>query len=483
MMRTFSTPRRLGIILISICITMGLFSCGKDDPVGSKSSEKKIKSFVINTLSPAATGTINEETKTISVIVLAGTDLKNLVPTISVSDKASISPSSGLAQDFTAPVVYTVTAEDGSTAKYTVTVNSGTATTLPDNISENTTLKDLGLPVDYVVEGILWIDGNAQFKIEPGVTIMFASSHSRIIIGDNAGLIAKGTPDKHITFRGPLNNNTKGSFSGIEIRSNRSDNVMEFVDIINAGSDSDDGVLKIAYEAKLKMSNCLIDGSLSYGVRCNDGVISEFKNNIIKNCDKAPIISGYLLGVIAIDGSNKFESNKQNIIIVENSHGNKTESTLNNIGIPWQFESGYFVENVFTIQAGAKLIFDIDRSLVISDKGAIVAKGTADKPISFVSTKNKAGAWKGIKINTRWDNILENCIIDGGGADDNEGNLYIHEDAVVTLNKNTFSNSSNYGISRFQKDGDKVKGSGNIFTNCAKGNVFNREDESKSDNL
>jgi hypothetical protein len=44
------------------------------------------------------------------------------VPTIAISDKASISPDNSLVQDFTNPVVYTVTAEDTSTETYTVTV-------------------------------------------------------------------------------------------------------------------------------------------------------------------------------------------------------------------------------------------------------------------------------------------------------------------------------------------------------------------------
>ncbi|WP_075557574.1 PCMD domain-containing protein [uncultured Parabacteroides sp.] len=49
--------------------------------------------------------------------------LAALVPTIKVSDKATITPASGVAQDFSSPVTYTVTSEDGIVmAKYTVSV-------------------------------------------------------------------------------------------------------------------------------------------------------------------------------------------------------------------------------------------------------------------------------------------------------------------------------------------------------------------------
>jgi flagellar hook assembly protein FlgD len=80
---------------------------------------KEITSFSF--AAPAATGVINEADKKIAVTVPFGTDVTNLTPTI-VHTGASITPASGTPQDFTNPVVYTVTAEDGTTAQYTVTV-------------------------------------------------------------------------------------------------------------------------------------------------------------------------------------------------------------------------------------------------------------------------------------------------------------------------------------------------------------------------
>ena len=66
---------------------------------------------------------IDSDEKTVHAIVSYGTDLTELVPTITVSLGATISPESGVVQDFTAPVVYTVTAQDGTTSvEWTVTV-------------------------------------------------------------------------------------------------------------------------------------------------------------------------------------------------------------------------------------------------------------------------------------------------------------------------------------------------------------------------
>ena len=53
----------------------------------------------------------------------AGTDVTALVPTCTVSAGATTSPASGTSRDFTTPQSYTVTADDGSTRIYQVTVN------------------------------------------------------------------------------------------------------------------------------------------------------------------------------------------------------------------------------------------------------------------------------------------------------------------------------------------------------------------------
>ncbi|MHB9294136.1 hypothetical protein Holit_03262 [Hollandina sp. SP2] len=70
-------------------------------------------------VSPPAIGTIDGTN--ITVTVPFGTDLTSLTPTITIAG-VSVSPASGTAQDFSSPVTYTVTAEDNSTAVYTVRV-------------------------------------------------------------------------------------------------------------------------------------------------------------------------------------------------------------------------------------------------------------------------------------------------------------------------------------------------------------------------
>jgi hypothetical protein len=89
-------------------------------------STKAISSFNFNSLSPTVTGTVDENAHTVSLTVPYGTNVTSLSPTISITG-ASVSPSSGSAQNFTNPVTYTVTASDSSTQAYTVTVTVSAA--------------------------------------------------------------------------------------------------------------------------------------------------------------------------------------------------------------------------------------------------------------------------------------------------------------------------------------------------------------------
>lgn len=86
------------------------------------SSEKAVTFFNLNIATSTISGIIDEIAHTISLTVPFVTDVTALVPTITVSPLAISSPVSGVAQDFTAPVTYTITAEDGSTQSYVVTV-------------------------------------------------------------------------------------------------------------------------------------------------------------------------------------------------------------------------------------------------------------------------------------------------------------------------------------------------------------------------
>jgi preprotein translocase subunit SecB len=69
----------------------------------------------------------------VTIVMPYGTNVTALTPTIDISPAASVAPLSGVEQDFSSPVEYTVTAEDGTTQTvYTVTVTNATGSSACD---------------------------------------------------------------------------------------------------------------------------------------------------------------------------------------------------------------------------------------------------------------------------------------------------------------------------------------------------------------
>lgn len=82
------------------------------------SSEKNIIYFTISDIN----GIIDQDLNTINFEFTYGTDVTALTPTITISESATINPASGVSQNFTNPLEYTVTAENESTKTYTVII-------------------------------------------------------------------------------------------------------------------------------------------------------------------------------------------------------------------------------------------------------------------------------------------------------------------------------------------------------------------------
>ena len=105
---------------------------------------KDIITFKFEGLTPVVTGIVVPGSKTVSLEVPAATNITALVPTITLSPNAAVSPLSGVAHDYTAPATYSVTAEDGSTQAWVITVtktSAGQTTLFYDDFESSTLLK------------------------------------------------------------------------------------------------------------------------------------------------------------------------------------------------------------------------------------------------------------------------------------------------------------------------------------------------------
>jgi len=157
-----SLSNYIAFIILLVVFSASFTSC--QDPVKAPiSSEKKILSFYfLKTLNTALVkdtilGTINETNHTVSVIIpQTGFNVTSLKASFTVTTLTSIAigkkpQESGITQNnFTTAQSYTVTALDGSTQTYvvTVTVQATAANMFNRKIFHSKFATELGIPID-----------------------------------------------------------------------------------------------------------------------------------------------------------------------------------------------------------------------------------------------------------------------------------------------------------------------------------------------
>lgn len=114
--------------------------------IQSPYTAKSITSF--NFTSPAVTGMINEEAKTITLNLPFGTTNRSFAPVIAVTPNATISPASGVVQNFSTYKDYVVKAQDGSVQTYRVTVSVDNGSSAKSITSFNFSNSQISTSVD-----------------------------------------------------------------------------------------------------------------------------------------------------------------------------------------------------------------------------------------------------------------------------------------------------------------------------------------------
>lgn len=112
---------RYARIIVALAALLALTGCPNPSTDTPKDGTKAITAFGF--ASPAAVGVVDETNLSIEVTLPFGSSPVALVPTVAFTG-ASVSPASGEAHDFSSPATYTVTAADGSSQAYVVTVTA-----------------------------------------------------------------------------------------------------------------------------------------------------------------------------------------------------------------------------------------------------------------------------------------------------------------------------------------------------------------------
>ena len=149
-----------GLLLLGSCINEDYFG---------KSSYNKILSFTLPLQLGASS--IDHDSLLIRISVSDEADITAMAPaSLTVSNFATVSPGNGEVLDFSDPVLYTVTAEDGSTAVYTVYVK--------------TDVPEIQLPNSGFDHWYTTNAGYFQIGTGPGDTIWSTGNEGVVTLGD-----------------------------------------------------------------------------------------------------------------------------------------------------------------------------------------------------------------------------------------------------------------------------------------------------------
>jgi hypothetical protein len=461
-----------GVIFL---ILLSLGGCKKDETGPDLNAKvvsvgKQIVYFKI--LTPATTGVIDTVNKAISLPVPAGTSVTSLATDISIATGHTISPASGVAQNFTNPVVYTITRPDNTTTVWTVTVTV-TASDVAVNTDITTSTTWTSDKV-YVITGDIEVGNNSILTIQPGTVIKFNAGASLTIgYSNNATLIANGTAELPITFTSSALAPAAGAWEGLFFYDKTlSNSSLAYCKILYAGSNTNYGAINLN-SCDLAINNCTISNSGSYGIKTyysnSKGGFVTFANNTINTTSNYGIAIN-AQKVSTIGTGNTFTNIKG--VLIEGDFNSTTAQTWRNLNVPYFVDGELDIDGTLTIEAGTTFKFGASGWMAIGYYASttfIADGGGSTTPITFTSsaTSPTAGAWRGIAFYgfTQTNSKMNYCIIDYAGSTSTYGALDMNNNSSIIFNNNIIRNSGSYGIN-MEWDAGFQGFSNNIINTC-----------------
>jgi hypothetical protein len=310
-----------------------------------------------------------------------------------------------------------------------LTVDSGLAVELQALDTAGCTVLPAAFAVDTVLpKGCYFaqkspsIAAAVKLTLSPGVTIIFSADTSLNISTDQV-LVAAGTAADPILLTGAQPQ--RGFWRGVNFSGTLNTNsVLDHVTVEYAGSTKSDSAgagVKMTADSRgvrASITNTTIRESQGWGLWLGgSAVLGAFGNNTLTRNTLGPAnVSSSVVGVL--DAASTYQGNDRDQVVVQGQYVS-TAATWAALDVPYFLMSGLTVSADWTIAPGTTLIMDKDVSISISgDAGALIANGTAAKPILFTNLAATRGAWQGIDFdgsnNTR--NVLSYVTVEYAGS-------------------------------------------------------------------
>lgn len=265
------------------------------------------------------------------------------------------------------------------------------------------------------------ISAGVTVTLSPGVKVIFSSGTEFSFSADQV-LNATGTAEAPILFTGAMP--TRGFWKGLSFDGTARVSTLDYVTVEYAGdtvSDRDAAAVKLTADSRgvrLAMSHSTLRQSEGWGLwATGSAVFSAFSNNVLTHNALGPAsLESETVGVL--DAASAYSGNDVDRL---NVRGNQveTDATWPELDVPYFLANSVSIRvATLTLAAGVKVVVAPGEGInVANDTGALIAVGTATKPILFTGETQTRGAWEGISFdgsnNTR--NVLRYVTIEYAG--------------------------------------------------------------------
>lgn len=327
------------------------------------------------------------------------------------------------------------------------------------NVSRKGTWVKDNLP--YTLINDIYVNSGATLTLAPGVVVQLRNPDTALVV--DGTLVAVGTGAAPILFTSDEVQKAPGQWEAIIFRGPNTNSILENC-VVEGGAASGvcDETIRLEGAAPT-LRNCTVRNSRVHGLTLlnSDPLIEncQFLNNGSTNT-KAFAIAMRIDSLPRLR-NNTASANGHDAIAVFDYNFGRTGTWVKD-NFPYTLLNDVFILNKtkLTLEPGVTVQFQEPDTALIVD-GTLTAQGTTNAPIRFTSdeVQKVPGQWEAIIFRaTNTNSILENCVVEYGGAAGLSDEIIRFEDATATIRNCTIRNS--------RKDGMRFQFSDPVIENC-----------------
>lgn len=325
---------------------------------------------------------------------------------------------------------------------------------------------------DYIASSPVSVQ--ADLTIDPDVKIIFEDG-TGLEVTTAGSLSAIGTASEPIVLTGVQE--IAGFWPGVNIESNNTSNVFDYVTVEYGGEEGFDGAnlkanIMINEAGRLKMTNSISRHSAGSGlyVRSLESTLVDFEaNTLTENSEPVTCLFNHFR---FFDSNSDYTGNTTDMIMTRVSNKETTiDATWMALNVPYNLPANIEeISSDIVISPGVQIIGQSSSGLEITPTGSLNAVGTITDKIIFKGEQDLPGVWLGLSFHSNnTANELTYVEISNGGADGFDGanllaNIMVDDAGRLKMTNTKSSKSAGYGLYTRTLEATLVDFANNILT-------------------